>query len=342
MEETPRISVIVTAHNRRNYLRMAVDSVLNQTFPRDRFETIVFKNFADTEMDAYLSAHSVRSVTSNADSRVRTLGSVLREATGEILCFIDDDDLFAPNKLEVVDRVFGENPSLGYFHNDFVVIDDDGKPFVRAPFLHVPQRIYLRAGDNRSRPLPPNTLAYGINCSSISVRRTWLPSFASLYEAPEAEWADLLILCSALVSGYDVLVDPAKLTYYRYHDSWTNIAQYALDSVQRIASLDDQNIAVLKLVERFSSHTPIETFVRQDLAYLRFHRSLFSDASDWKPRTLDFVRFVQAGLHQRNYAPFYLIPLHLLSKISPIEARKTYFRLAARYRRFSFRRSAAS
>jgi hypothetical protein len=74
------------------------------------------------------------------------MGAVLQEGRGEILRFIDDDDLFASDKLEVVDRVFNEKPSLGYFHDDFVEIDESGKPFVRASVPRVSHRINVREG----------------------------------------------------------------------------------------------------------------------------------------------------------------------------------------------------
>jgi len=40
----PFISVIITAHNRRELLLEAVNSALNQTLPKDEYEIIVVKN----------------------------------------------------------------------------------------------------------------------------------------------------------------------------------------------------------------------------------------------------------------------------------------------------------
>jgi len=342
MTEPPRISVVVTAFHRRKYLKGAVASVLNQTFPRERFETIVFKNFDDPDIEAYLNANHVRHITSKPEARPRTMRRVVEESKGEIICFIDDDDLFTPEKLAFVDRVFTEDPSLGFFHNDFVVIDETGRPFERSPFSQIGPGVYIRAGDGRRRPVPRNALRLGFNSSSVSIRRSWLTTFLPYFELPQAEWSDALLLCCALLSGYSVLAGPAKLTCYRYHDSWSNIVQYSLDTVSRIASMDDRNTDVLVLMEELTSDTPLEPLVREDLTYLRFHRSLFSDRDDWTPRPRDFIGFVRGGLHQRNYSAFYLIPLHVLSKISRVEARKAYFRLAARFRQVSFQKSASS
>ena len=43
----PFISVIITAHNRKEFLLEAVNSALNQTLPKDEYEIIVVKNFQD-------------------------------------------------------------------------------------------------------------------------------------------------------------------------------------------------------------------------------------------------------------------------------------------------------
>ncbi len=48
---SPFISVIITAYNRREFLKHAVRSVLNQTLDKGLYEIIVVKNFKDPEVD---------------------------------------------------------------------------------------------------------------------------------------------------------------------------------------------------------------------------------------------------------------------------------------------------
>jgi len=43
----PFISVIIVAHNRREFLLEAVNSALHQTLPKDEYEIIVVKNFSE-------------------------------------------------------------------------------------------------------------------------------------------------------------------------------------------------------------------------------------------------------------------------------------------------------
>jgi len=60
----PFISVIVTAHNRREFLLDAVNSALNQTLPKDEYEIIVVRNFLKnfSEYDDILKNLGVKTV----------------------------------------------------------------------------------------------------------------------------------------------------------------------------------------------------------------------------------------------------------------------------------------
>jgi len=337
MPGSPRISVILLAYRRKKYLKGGVASALNQTLPRDRFEILVYKDFEDPEIDPYLAANGIRVFTSPPGSPPRTLRTVLEDAQGEILSFLDDDDLFTPDKLAFVDRVFAEDPTLGYFHNGFLVVEEDGKPFDRSPFPQVGERVHIPAGDSRTRRIPPNALRLGYNTSSVSIRRGWVTPFLPSFEPREAELSDVMFLACALVSGCGILADPTKLTHYRYHDSWSNILHYTFDSIGPIVEFDTVNIAALNLIDKLAAGTTVAPLVADDLAYVRFHRSLFVDRADWSPRLPDFVRFFFHGLSRRDFAAVYLIPLHVLSRISPYGARSAYFRLAGRYRAHAFR-----
>ncbi|AOL17296.1 hypothetical protein BFU36_11915 [Sulfolobus sp. A20] len=56
------ISVIITAHNRRKFLKEAITSALNQEFDKDKYEIIVMKNFEDQEIDSFMKEKNVKSL----------------------------------------------------------------------------------------------------------------------------------------------------------------------------------------------------------------------------------------------------------------------------------------
>ena len=57
-----KLSVIITAHNRKNYLEDALESLIDQTLDRNLFEIIVVKNFYDGNLDQLLERNRVVSI----------------------------------------------------------------------------------------------------------------------------------------------------------------------------------------------------------------------------------------------------------------------------------------
>ena len=100
------ISVIVTAHNRREFLLDAINSALNQTLPRDEYEIIVVKNFSD--YDDVLKNLGLKIVFSNEENQGADIVNALPYTKGDIICFLDDDNIWVPWKLEKVKEAFKE------------------------------------------------------------------------------------------------------------------------------------------------------------------------------------------------------------------------------------------
>jgi glycosyltransferase involved in cell wall biosynthesis len=98
----PRVSVIIPTHNRAEFLRSAISSVLRQTY-RD-FELIVVDDAsADSTHEVVTSFHGrdikyVRHDVNKGDAGARNTG--LLNSTGDYVAFLDDDDEWLPEKLQ--------------------------------------------------------------------------------------------------------------------------------------------------------------------------------------------------------------------------------------------------
>jgi glycosyltransferase involved in cell wall biosynthesis len=100
----PVVSVVLPTFNRVKYLRPAVESVFAQTF--QDWEMIIADDGSDEETQAYLRtveslprAKVIRLPHSGNPGVVRN--AALREARGEYVAFLDSDDLWLPEKLEL-------------------------------------------------------------------------------------------------------------------------------------------------------------------------------------------------------------------------------------------------
>ena len=102
------VSVVIPSYNRFEYLKNAIDSVLSQTY--SNFEIIVIND--GSTQDAYYSEklpNEVKVINLETNQKnvlgyvsneyVRNFG--IKAAQGKYLAFLDDDDIWMPNKLEI-------------------------------------------------------------------------------------------------------------------------------------------------------------------------------------------------------------------------------------------------
>jgi glycosyltransferase involved in cell wall biosynthesis len=121
------ISVIIVAYNGREFIREAVKSVANQTLPKDEYELIVVKSFEDAYVDDVVKNMKSKSLLTDLISYGAKVTLAIEKAEGDVICFLDDDDMYSPWRLEVIRDKFKHNPSLIYYHNNVLVVDELGK-----------------------------------------------------------------------------------------------------------------------------------------------------------------------------------------------------------------------
>jgi len=125
----PVVSIILATFNRLKYLRVAVDSVLTQTF-RD-WELIVADDGSDLETRTYLATLEVppRSRVlwrSHSGVPAAVRNAALREAAGTYVAFLDSDDLWVPQKLEKQLEALRARPHCRWSYSAFTQVDGQG------------------------------------------------------------------------------------------------------------------------------------------------------------------------------------------------------------------------
>ena len=97
----PKVSVIIPTYQRAHLVSQAIESVLAQTY--SDYEIIVVNNGSTDNTTEVLSqfGDKIRVIHLHANtgpSVARNLG--MNASNGRYLAFLDDDDLWLPNKLE--------------------------------------------------------------------------------------------------------------------------------------------------------------------------------------------------------------------------------------------------
>jgi glycosyltransferase involved in cell wall biosynthesis len=111
------ISVIICSYNpRSDYLRRTLDSLKNQTLGQTHWEFILVDNNSEaplrgrTDLSWHVSAKVVEE-SEQGLTAARLCG--IREAAGELLVFVDDDNVLSEDYLEQAGQLFSENALLG-------------------------------------------------------------------------------------------------------------------------------------------------------------------------------------------------------------------------------------
>jgi glycosyltransferase involved in cell wall biosynthesis len=123
----PFISVIVIAYNRREFIKDALKSIINSMAIEDNYELIVIKNFKDEYADCLARKLSGKSILADIASIGAKVALGARMANGDVITFLEDDDTYVPERLKIIEKTFKANPSLIYYHNNVVTIDESCK-----------------------------------------------------------------------------------------------------------------------------------------------------------------------------------------------------------------------
>lgn len=127
----PTVTVVIATRNRPEMLRAAIQGVMDQTYEGDIDCLIVFDRTDIDETLAMADAH--RSVAVVANTRVGGLAGArntgILAATGDLVAFCDDDDVWLPQKLARQIETMGEADSSV----TGIVIDYGGRKAERVP-----------------------------------------------------------------------------------------------------------------------------------------------------------------------------------------------------------------
>ncbi len=120
---TLRASIIITTYRRTSALRHALSSAVEQTFPKRDFEIIVVNNdpqdqgvcmvIEEITAEKSLRPEIIRQINCVIPGLSHARNAGLSAASGEIICFLDDDAMAREPWLEHVIDAFSAHPETG-------------------------------------------------------------------------------------------------------------------------------------------------------------------------------------------------------------------------------------
>lgn len=229
-------SVIITAYNRENYIRQAIDSVLSQSF--SDYELIVVDDGSTDRTQEIIISYGdkVSYIWQENQGSEMAYKTGVSKATGEYMAFLDSDDYFLPNALATYDRIIRRLDSppviIGamqrFSGDDEVVVGSGGTD---EEIVVCKYRDYLS-----------KDIAIGLAQSRIVMKKTLFEQAQQGTGAPRARNMNdyRLILRAGIYGPCVIAIRPVTLAY-RYHETQSskNIAKmcqgvlYLIDMVRQ-------------------------------------------------------------------------------------------------------------
>lgn len=235
MDKNPFFSIIIPTYNRANNIKHTLDSINKQSF-RD-FDVIVCDDgstdYTKQVVDTFLDKFSIKYIwQENWGGPARPRNNGLKIARGEYIAFLDADDWWYPDKLEVV-KSYLHDADIVY--HDLDIYTEKGKRFFKkfkGRYLTKPAFIDLMKNEN------------ALIISSVAVRKNIINragGFAEEKSLISLEDFDLWLKISRITEKFTYI--PKSLGAYLMRDS--NISKASEKQLNRIKAVYDRHFKFL-------------------------------------------------------------------------------------------------
>ncbi|MDQ6911325.1 MAG: glycosyltransferase [Verrucomicrobiota bacterium] len=143
----PRITVVTPSYNQGHFLGQTIESILSQKYPN--LEYIIIDGGSNDDSVAIIKRYESELTfwVSEPDAgQTDAINKGLRRATGEIVTWLNSDDLHFPETLAKIAGAFGDSP-VDVVYGDYALITHGGREFLRRYEI----------------PFDLNIMLYGVN-----------------------------------------------------------------------------------------------------------------------------------------------------------------------------------
>jgi len=262
----PSVSVVITCYNYGKYLKGCIESVLSQTY--QDFEIIVVNDGStdttDEVIQPFLSAPNVKYIKQKNRGQANAKNTGIKNSKGELVAFLDADDLWESRKLEKQLPLFSD-PKVGVVFSLASYIDEDGQ---KLGFKLTGKYLMPRSGNVTEYLFFDNFVPF----SSSVVRKKCLEQVGTFNETLSMgiDW-DLWLRLSVHYSF--IYVDEPLLVYRLGHPG-----QMSKNLHERFRCAD-------RIMQKFLEHNPdflSALVVRRGKAYALCNRGRYFSWTDLK------------------------------------------------------------
>jgi glycosyltransferase involved in cell wall biosynthesis len=227
-KEQPLVSIIINNYNYENFLCAAIDSVLNQTYLHTEL-IVVDDGSTDNSRQIIASyGNKIIPVFKKNEGQASAFNAGFAVSQGDIICFLDSDDVFVPEKVTEIVKVFTDYPDIDWCFHSLKMIDKHTGDLVGINREHGSRKCDFRLQMKHGK-----LLFYAPPTSSLCFKRSLLEQILPMTEMLK-RGADryLVTLAPALSKGFFL---DSLLTIQGIHDNNGNTLKSGKICLQRRA-----------------------------------------------------------------------------------------------------------
>lgn len=194
--DKPRASIIITNYNYDKFLKEAIDSALNQTYLNTEI-VVVDDGSTDNSRDIIKSyGDKIVPVLKVNGGQASAFNAGFAASRGEIICFLDSDDMFMPEKVVEIVEIFSSDQELGWCYHLLQLMDAKTKTLIKSNYTFSSGECDLRALMKTGRIR--GKLLCNPATSGLCFRRSLLVQILPMPEAASISLSDNYLKFTAL------------------------------------------------------------------------------------------------------------------------------------------------
>ncbi len=247
MKNEPLVSIIINNFNYESFLADAINSVLSQTYCHKEI-IVVDDGSTDNSQQIILSyGDRITPVFKENAGQASAFNAGFAVSKGDIICFLDSDDVFLPKKVAEIVDIFTEHPDIGWCFHSLNLVDKSSEELVGVSREKSSRKCnfitQIKHGKLPFYPPPTSGL-----CFQHSLIKSILPMTESLTRGADRY---LVVIAIALSQGFFL---DKKLAVQGIHEDNGNTL--------KMGKIFAQRRAYKNIVVAYFMHLKLPEFVR--------------------------------------------------------------------------------
>lgn len=132
----PRISIVTPSLNQGDFIEITIRSVLSQEYPN--LEYIIIDGGSTDGTLSILNRYGgqIHWISESDKGQTDAINKGLRLATGDVLSYVNADDILLPGSLREVGNIFKKHPEVQWLTGKCKIIDENGKDVRGAIYFY--------------------------------------------------------------------------------------------------------------------------------------------------------------------------------------------------------------